>query len=71
MQSAHTIPLACLVIAPGGAKLHDTTVDISVFHCVHGHANEVLLRETAQSLGVELLGRLEIVHWVFHFQGIS
>ena len=58
MQPAHTIPLACPVIAPGSANLHDTTVDINVFHCVHGHANEFLLRETAKSLGVELLGRL-------------
>ena len=58
MQPARTIPLACPVIAPGSANLHDTTVDINVFHCVHGHANEFLLRETAKSLGIELLGRL-------------
>ena len=58
MQPAHTVPLACPVTAPGSANLHDTTVDINVFHCVHGHANEFLLRETAKSLGVELLGRL-------------
>ena len=58
MQPAHTIPRACPVIAPGRANLHDTTADINVFHCVHGHANEFLLRETAKSLGVELLGRL-------------
>ena len=51
MQPAHTIPLACPVIAPGSANLHDTTVDINVFHFVHGHANEFLLRETAKSLG--------------------
>ena len=58
MQPAHTIPLACPVIAPGSANLHDTAVDINVFHCVHGHANEFLLRETAKPLGVELLGSL-------------
>ena len=58
MKPAHTIPLAKPVIAAGNANLHDTTVDINVFHCVHGHANEFLLRETAISLGVELLGRL-------------
>ena len=58
MQPGHTIPLACSVIAPGSANVHDTTVDINVFHCVHGHANEFLLRETAKSLGVKLLGRL-------------
>ena len=58
MQPAHTIPLACPVIAPGSANLHDATVDINVFHCVHGHANEFLLRETAKYLGVDLLGRL-------------
>ena len=58
MQPAHTIPPACPVIAPGSANLHDTTVDINVFHCVHGHANEFSLRKTVKSLGVELLGRL-------------
>ena len=58
MQPAHAIPLASPVIAPGSANLYDTTVDINVFHCVHGHANEILLRETAKSVGVELLGRL-------------
>ena len=58
MQPAHTIPLACHVIAPGSANLRGTTVGINVFHCVHGHANEFVLREITKSLGVELLGRL-------------
>ena len=58
MQAAHTIPLACPVIAPGSANLRDTTVDINVFHCVHGHPNEFLSRGTAKSLCVKLLGRL-------------
>ena len=35
-------------------------MDINVFHCVHGHSNELLLRERAKSLGVELLGTLRL-----------
>ena len=31
-------------------------VDINAFHCVHRHSNELVLRETAKSLGVELVG---------------
>ncbi|CAN0277930.1 unnamed protein product, partial [Laminaria digitata] len=31
---------------------------INVFHCVYGHSNELLLRETAKSLDVKLLGKL-------------
>ena len=58
MQPAHTSPLACPVIAPGIATLLNTTVDSNVFHCVHSHLNEFLLRETAKYLGVELLGRV-------------
>ncbi|CAM9287200.1 unnamed protein product, partial [Laminaria digitata] len=37
---------------------NETAVDIDVFHCVYGHSNELLLRETAQSLDVKLLGKL-------------
>ncbi|CAM9941475.1 unnamed protein product, partial [Laminaria digitata] len=29
-----------------------------VFHCVYGHSNELLLRETAKSLDVKLFGKL-------------
>ena len=46
------------VLAPGSAAFAETAVDINVFHCVHGHSNELLLRETVKSLGVELLGTL-------------
>ncbi|CAN0450323.1 unnamed protein product, partial [Laminaria digitata] len=35
----------------------ETAVDINVFHCVYGHSNELLLRETAKSLDVQLLGK--------------
>ncbi|CAN0208252.1 unnamed protein product, partial [Laminaria digitata] len=35
-----------------------STVDVNVFHCVYGHSNELLLRETAKSLDVKLLGKL-------------
>ena len=58
VHSAPPIPLAFPVIAPGSTDAHEAAVDINVFHCVHGHANEFLLRETAKSLGVELLGKL-------------
>ena len=51
-------PLAFPVLAPGGAASAETAVDINIFHCVHGHSNELLLRETAKALGVELLGTL-------------
>ncbi|CAM9400002.1 unnamed protein product [Laminaria digitata] len=40
-------PLAFPVLTPGRNAPTETAVDINVFHCVHGHANEVLLRETA------------------------
>ena len=33
-------------------------MDINVYHCIHGRANEILLRETAKSLGVEPIGEL-------------
>ena len=36
----------------------ETSADINVFHCLHGHSNEVLLRETANSPGLELVGKL-------------
>ena len=57
VQSA-PVPLAFPVIAPGSADSRDTAVDINVFYYMHAHANKFLLRETAKSLGVELLGRL-------------
>ncbi|CAN0366564.1 unnamed protein product, partial [Laminaria digitata] len=36
----------------------ESAVDINVFHCLYGHSNELLLRETAKSLDVKLLGKL-------------
>ena len=50
-------PLAFPMLAPGGAASAETAVDINIFHCVHGHSNE-LLGETAKVLDVELLGTL-------------
>ena len=50
-------PQALPVLAPLDA-FAESAVDINAFHCVHGHSNELLLRETAKSLGVELLGTL-------------
>ena len=48
-------PPALPVLAPGSAASAATAVHINVFHCMHGNSNELLLRETAKSLGVELL----------------
>ena len=56
VHPAHSVPLVFPVIAPGSADSREAAVDINVIHCVHGHANEFLSRETAKSLGVELLG---------------
>ena len=58
VQPSPPVPLAFSVIAPGSADAREAAVDIKVIHWIRGHANEVLLRETAKSLGVELLGRL-------------
>ena len=58
MQCAPPVPLAFPVIAPGSADSREAAVDINVYHCIHGHANEFILRETARSLGVELIGEL-------------
>ena len=46
------------MLALGSTASTETSVDINVFHCVHGHSNELLLRETAKSLGLELVGKL-------------
>ena len=46
------------MLAPGSAAFAKTAVDINIFHCVRGHFKELLLRETAKALGVELLGTL-------------
>ena len=45
------------MIAPGSADSRETAVDIGIFHCVHGHVNEFLLRET-KSLRANLQGEL-------------
>ena len=46
------------MLASGSIAPTETRVDNIVFHCVHGHSNELLLRETAKSLGLELVGKL-------------
>ena len=50
--------LAFPVLAPGSIASIETSVDINVFHCVHGPSNELLRREIGESLGVELIGKL-------------
>ena len=58
VESGCDFSLVFPVLAPGSIASTETSVDINVFHCVHGHANELLLRETAKSLGLELVGKL-------------
>ena len=58
MQPAHPVLLTFRVIVPGSADSHEAAVGINVFLCIHGHANEFLLRKTAKSLGVELIVEL-------------
>ncbi|CAN0530962.1 unnamed protein product, partial [Laminaria digitata] len=58
VETGCDFPLAFPVLAPGSIELNETAVDINVFHCVYGHSNELLLRETAKSLDVKLLGKL-------------
>ena len=52
-------PLAFPVLAPGSIASIETRVDVNVFHCVQGHSSELLLRETAKSLGLQLGGTLK------------
>ncbi|CAN0386005.1 unnamed protein product, partial [Laminaria digitata] len=58
VETGCDFPLAFPVLAPGSIESNETAVDINVFHRVYGHSNELLLRETAKSLDVELLGKL-------------
>lgn len=57
VQPAHPIPLAFPEVAPGCADTREA-VDNNVFHCIHGCASGILLRETAKLPAVELLGGL-------------
>ena len=58
VESGCDFPLPFPVLAPGSIASAETSVYISVFHCVHGHSNELLLQETVKSLGLELVGKL-------------
>ena len=58
VESGCDFPSAFPVLAPGRNACPETDVDINVFHCVHGHSNGLLLRATAKSLCVELVGKL-------------
>ena len=60
LQPAHPVPLAFPIISPGSADSSKPAVDINVHHCIHGHVKEFLLRETARSLGVELIYELRL-----------
>ena len=52
-------PLTFPVLAPGSTASAETSVDINVFYCVQGHSNELLLREIATSLVLELVGKFK------------
>ena len=58
LQSASAVPLAFPVLAPFSADSREAYVDINVYNWIHGNATEFLLRETARSLVVELIGEL-------------
>ena len=58
VETGCDFPLAFPVLAPGSAASTETFVDINIFHCVHGHSNELTLKKTAKALCVELLGTL-------------
>ena len=58
VETGCDFPLEFLVLDAGSAASAETAVDINIFHCVHGHSNELLMRETAKALGEELLRTL-------------
>lgn len=33
---------------------------IKVFHCIHGHSNHLMLRDTTRSFGVDLAAKLKV-----------
>lgn len=45
----NSVEEACAVRAPGQMPA-PTTVDVSSYHCVHGHSHEVALRKIAEQL---------------------
>ena len=58
VESSCDLPLVFAVLAPGSIASTETSVEINISHCVHGHANELLPRETAKSFRVEMVGNL-------------
>ena len=46
-----------------------SSMDINLFHCIYGHANETLLRQTAKKLDVTLEGDARM-HWMLNGKGI-
>lgn len=59
-------PLMFSVLTSGSnACCAETDADIHVLYCVHGHSSELLLTETAKSLGVELAGDLRALYGLF------
>ena len=58
VESGCDFPLAFHVLTPGAIASTETSVDIDIFHCMHGHSNELLLEETAKKPGLKLGGKL-------------
>lgn len=58
VESGCDFPLAFPVLDPGIIESNETALDINVFPCVYGLSNELLMKETAKSLDVQLLGKL-------------
>ena len=46
-------------LTPGSNVYTETDAVITVFHCVHGHSNEILLKKTAKAIGMELIEKLK------------
>lgn len=59
-QAAPYVALAPPAISSSSDDFCDAFFYFNVFHCVHEHANEFLLREIAKSLGVKLYGKLRL-----------
>ena len=58
VEAGCDFPLAFPVLASDSTASAETAVDINIVHCVHEHSNELMPRETAKALGVELVETL-------------
>ena len=58
VRSGCDFPLAFPVLVPRSNAYTEADDDINISHGDNGHSNELLLRETAKSLGIESVGTL-------------